>query len=277
MNEQNTGKSKQEEPFDLEKRLTAYFGPALRERPLPEAAWQNLRQRLGPQAETRRRRRLRRQFPRKRSQAIVPISIQEAFSRIIEQARVPATSAMLRCKVKPHLHEAAVRNSWVGRRKIQLLLPINALIMMGQDELDMLLATGLARSIGSRRPAYLLGRLLIASAVLIATLGVLIASLGLILPWKQHLTLAGFPFAIALCTSAAWFAHVQARRLAFRADMLTVRWLGRGHACGGLHALADRSRRPERRRWGEPSLAERIERVCGTRVEVRDNQLTLVG
>ena len=270
MSEQNTGESRQEEPFDLEKRLTAYYGHALREQPLPEAAWQNLRLRLGPQAETRRRRELRWWFPRNRSQAIVPISIQDAFNRVIQQARAPTTPVTLRCILKPHLHEPSVRSSWVGRRKIRLLLPLNALIMMGQDELDVLLATGLARSIGSRKPAYILGRLLIAWMVLIATL-------GLILSWKWHLSLAGFPFAIAFYASAAWFAHVQARSLAFLADLLAVRWLGRGRACGGLHALADRSRRPRRRQWGEPSLAERIERVCGTRVEVRDNQLTLVG
>ncbi len=43
------------------------------------------------------------------------------------------------------------------------------------------------------------------------------------------------------------------------------------------HSLTERSRTPRRRRWGEPSLMERIERVCGTGVETRENRLTLVG
>ena len=43
------------------------------------------------------------------------------------------------------------------------------------------------------------------------------------------------------------------------------------------HSLAERSRTPRRRRWGEPTLIERIERVCGTGVETKENRLTLVG
>jgi DNA-directed RNA polymerase specialized sigma24 family protein len=39
------------------------------------------------------------------------------------------------------------------------------------------------------------------------------------------------------------------------------------------HSLTERSRTPRRRRWGEPSLIERIERVCGTGVEERRESL----
>ncbi len=141
---------------------------------------------------------------------------------------------------------------------------------MEKTELDVLLATGLARSICARKPTYTLGRFLLASVVLIA-------SLVLILSWMHHVPLVGFPIAIALCISVEWLIHTQARSIAFHADALMVLWLGRGHVCNGLHALADHSRKPRRRRWGEPSLAERIKRICGTRVEVKDNQLTLVG
>lgn len=271
MKEQNFGKSRQQEPFDLEKRLTAHYGPSLHERPLPPASWENLRMRLGPQEDARRRRSLRRPLSRKRSRASVPAFIQDAFDRITYQARVPSTPLMLRCSLKPQMHEAAVRSSWLGRRKVLLLLPLNAAIMMRPAELDVLLATGLARSIGSRKPAYILGRLLLAGIVLIA-------ALGLILFWMHHLPFVGFPLAIALCAGVVWFLHVQARSIAFHADTLIVRWLGRERVCSGLHGLADRSRTPSRRRWGEPSLTERIERVCGTtRVEARENQLTLVG
>jgi hypothetical protein len=80
---------------------------------------------------------------------------------------------------------------------------------------------------------------------------------------------------IALNAVALWRLHVQGQRLAFRADSLVVLWLGRGTACRGLHALADLSSAPYRRRWGEPSLVERIERVCGVRVGTRDDRVLL--
>jgi hypothetical protein len=270
MKEQNFDKSKPQEPLNLEERLTAYYGPQLQEQPLSQASWQNLRLRLGSHANSRRKHSFRWHFPRKKSRAYVPMSIQDAFARIAYQAHVPSKPTMLRCSLKPQLHEPAVRSSWFGRHKIRLILPLNAVVTMGQTELDVLLATGLARSICARKLTYTLGRLLLASVVLIA-------SLVLILSWMYHVPLVGFPIAIALCISVLWLIHTQARSIAFHADMLMVPWLGRGHVCSGLHALADRSRSPRRRRWGEPSLAERIERVCGTRVEDKDNELTLVG
>jgi hypothetical protein len=270
MKEQNFDKSKQQEPVDLEKRLRAYYGPQLREQPLAQASWQKLRLRLGSQEEAGRRRRFSWYLPRKKSRAYVPTSIQDALARIAYEARIPAKPSMLRCSLKPQIHDPAVRGSWFGRYKILLKLPLNAVTMMGQAELDVLLATGLARSISARKPAYVLGRFLLTGVVLIACL-------TLILFWMHHLPLVGFPLAIVLCASVVWFLHMQARSIAFHADTLMVLWLGRGYVCSGLHALADHSRTPRRRRWGEPSLAERIERLCGTRVEARENQLTLVG
>jgi len=270
MKEQNFGKSKQQEPLDLEKRLRAYYGPQLREQPLLQASWQNLRHRLGSQEDTDLRHCFSWRFPRKRSRAYVPTSIQDTFTRIAYEARIPSRPSMLRFSLKPNNHEPAVRTSWFGKHKIRLLLPLSAVTTMEQTELDVLLATGLARSICTRKPIYVLGRLLLASVVLIA-------SLALTLSWMHYIPLVGFPLAIALYISVVWLLHTQARSIAFHADTLMVLWLGRGHVCNGLHALADHSRTPRRRRWGEPSLAERIKRVCGTRVEVKDNQLTLVG
>ena len=270
MKEQNFGKSKQPEPLDLEKRLRAYYGPQLREQPLSQASWQNLRHRLGSQEDTERRHRFNWRFPRKRSQAHVPTSIQDAFARIANDAHLPSTPSVLHCSMKPQDHEPAVHTSWFGRRKIRLVLPLTAVTTMKQTELEVLLATGLARSICARKPIYVLGRLLLASVVPIA-------SLVLILSWTHHVPFVGFLVTIALCVSVVWLFHTQARSIAFLADALMVLWLGRGHVCNGLHALADHSRKPRRRRWGEPSLAERIKRICGTRVEVKDNQLTLVG
>jgi hypothetical protein len=270
MTEQNFGKSKQQEPFDLEKRLTTYYGPQLREQPLSQASWQNLRHRLGSQEDTQRRYRFSLRLPRKRSQAYVPTLIQDAFARIAYDAHVPSTPLMLQCSMKLQAHEPTVRASWIGKHKIRLILPLNAVTTMEKAELDVLLATGLARSICARKPVYTLGRLLLASMVLIASI-VLISS------WMHDIPLVGFPIAIALYVSVAWLMHMQARSIAFHADTLMVLWLGRGHVCNGLHALADHSRTPRRSRWGEPSLAERIKRICGTRVQVKDNQLTLVG
>lgn len=269
MKEKNFDKSKQQEPVDVEQRLTAYYGPQLREQPLSQASWQNLRLRLSSQEDIGRRRSLRQHLLRKRSRADVPTFIQDAFARITYEARVPYIPSMLRCSLNPRVHELSVRGSRLGRRKIRLILPFNAVTTIGQAELDILLATGLARSMCARKPTYMLGRLLLASIVLIA-------GITLILFWMHNLPLVGFPIAIGLCASVAWLLNAQARSLAFHADTLIVLWLGRGHVCSGLHALADRSRTPRRRGWGEPSLTERIERVCGTQVETSDNQLTLV-
>jgi len=270
MKKQNFGKSKQLEPLDLEKRLRTYYGPQLREQPLSRASWQNLRPRLASQEEIDQRHRFHLRFPRTRSRAYVPTSIQDTFTRIASEARIPSRPSILRFSLKPDVHEPVVRSPWFGRRKIQLILPINAIATMAQAELDVLLATGLARLIGARKPTYTLGRLLFVSMVLLA-------SLVLILSWIRHVPFVGFPIAITLCVSVTLFMHMQARSIAFHADTLIVLWLGRSHVCRGLHSLADHSRRPMRRRWGEPSLEERIKRVCGTRVEIKDNQLTLVG
>ena len=132
-------------------------------------------------------------------------------------------------------------------------------------------SAGLAWAAASARQLkYTLGRLLLARVVLLA-------ALTLIVCWMHHVLLVGIPLALTLYVVVAWCWQRQARSLAFHADILMVNWLGRSHACSGLHALADRSQAPRRRRWSEPSLAERIKRVCGAGVEARENRLTLVG
>ncbi len=278
MKEHNTGTGKQREPLDVEQRLAAYYGPPLPEQPLSQAAWQNLRlqlaapDRTGRTGRTGRRRhmRMRLHLPRKRFHSGVPIFIQDAFTRVSNQARVSTTPSMLRCSLKPRLREPRVHVSWFGKLNLRLLLPVNAVMTMESAELDVLLATGLARAIIARKPSYRTGRLLLIGIVLIACI-------ALTLLWMRRLSLVGLPIAVALCASVVCLLHLQARSLAFYADTLIVRWLGRERTCRGLHALADRSRTPRHRRWSEPSLAERIERVCGLRVEAKENQLTLVG
>ncbi len=267
MNEHHVSQSEQSEPEGVEQRLMAYYGPKLPERTLPPASWQYVRHRLEAQAGTRCRSRLR--LPRKRSRAYVPTSLHEAFARIASEASVLSTPEMLRCRLTPHVHKPAVRGSWLGRRTIWLTLPLDAVLTMGQDELDVLLATGLARSISARTSTYTPGRLLLAGLVLLACL-------TLIVCWMHHVLPVGIPLALALCAVVVWCWQRQARSLAFHADSLMMRWLGRSHACSGLHALAERRPASRRGHWGEPSLAERIERVCGTPVEARENRLTLV-
>jgi hypothetical protein len=270
MKEHDFDTNEQAGSIDLEERLRAYYGPQLREQPLSQATWQHLRLQLGAQEGTQRRRRFHRHVARRRSRAYVPPFMEQAFARIVSEARVPSIQITLRCLLKPRRHEPAVRISWPGRRKVRLLLPPGALISMGQAELDVLLATGLARAVAARKPASRLGQLLLAGLLMLACV-------ALILFWLHHMPFVGLPVALLLCAGIILLWHIQARSLAFYADRLMVQWLGRSPACRGLHMLADRSRKPNRKRWGEPSLEERIERVCGSGVETRGNQLTLVG
>jgi len=267
MKEHNFDPNEQTDSTDLEQRLRTYYGPQWREQPLSQASWQHLRLQLGAQEGLRRRRRL---FACRRTRSYVPTSIQQAFARIVSEARIPSTQVTLRCSLKPRRQEPVARVSWPGSRKIRLLLSLHTLTSMGQAELDVLLATGLARCVAARKPAYRPVQLLLAGLLLIACV-------ALILFWLHHLPLVGCPVALLLCIGITWLWHIQARSLAFYADRLMVQWLGRSRACRGLRALADRSRTPERRRWSEPSLEERIERVCGSGVESKSNQLTLVG
>jgi hypothetical protein len=268
MKENNFDKNKQQEPFDLEQRLSSYYGPPLQEQPLSSSSWQNLRLRLPSQESVGRKPHMRWPLPRKRSRTSVPIAIQHAFGRIAYEARIPYVPSMLRYRPRLRAHEPIVRGSWLGRPTITLLLPVNLATVIGQAELDVLLATGIARTLCARKPTYMPGRLLLAG-------GMLLAGITLILFWMYHFPLVGISIAIVLFAIFLWLLHMQARSIAFRADTLIVRWLGRERVCSGLHALANRSRAPRRRRGGEPSLVERIGRVCGTQGEAAENELTL--
>lgn len=270
MNEHNFTTNEQVGASDLEERLRTYYGPQLREQPLSQASWQRLRLQLNEQEVTQRRRRFHRLFSNRRARTYAPTFLQEAFARILYEADIPSTQAKLHCSAAQRKHEPAVRSSWLGRCNIWLLLPPGALISLGQAELDVLLATGLARSVAARKPAYRLGQFLLAVLLMLACA-------ALILFWLHHMPFVGFPVALLLCAGVILLWHIQARSLAFYADTLMVRWLGRSRSCRGLHMLADRSRSPNRKRWSEPSLEERIERVCGSGVESKGNQLTLVG
>jgi hypothetical protein len=269
MNEQHSENRQPLEGGDVEQRLRAYYGPPLPDQPLDPAAWQQLRQRLGAPVSSRRRYRGRWRLPPRR-RASVPRELQQALARIAEAAGMSAPPSILRCTFQPRGQEPRLRGWWLGGRAIRLRLPYDAGTTLGRTELEVLLATGLARSLHARTRASMLGRLSLTGMGLLA-------GLILIVCWLYQFPLVGVLIALGLGVLTVWGWQRQTRAIAFHADTLVVRWLGRGQVCRGLHALAERSRRPRQRRWGEPSLSERIERVCGTPVEARDDQLTLVG
>ena len=258
------------EQADLEKRLSAYYGPELREQPLPASSWLRLRSKLGSRPSSSRRWRMPRWPMRRRiHRRSTPAYIQTAFARIVHEARLPWSSSLLCCSFKAKVRVPSVRVTLLARRNIRLKLPSNLAQTIEPSELDVLLATGLARYSYVRRPSYILLNLLVAAMVLLGCV-------ALVLFWKSSMPYVALLIAIGLCAILLCFVYVKVHKLSFRADDLMVRWLGRSTVCQGLHALADRRHGHYRVRWGEPSLAERISRICGTQVSVEDERLTLV-
>lgn len=255
--------------MDLESRLAAYYGPDMHEQSLPQSSWLRVQANLGSQHAAKRIHlrtvMCRRYVQRKR----VPGYIQDAFSHVMHEARFKERAPILRCALKARTRVPSVHVSFLRRRTMKLVLPPNAAASMEPAGLDVLLAAGLARYFYTRKLEYWLPRLLLVVVVALAC-----ATLILLAAFRYP----ALPFLIAtsICVVVVALVSVQRRRLAFRADELVVRWLGRSRVCQGLHILAGRSRTRRSGVWGEPSLAERIERVCGTRVEVEDERLTLI-
>lgn len=275
--EQSFRQGQKREPYpDLDERLAAYYGSALPEQPLPASSWQQVRSQLGSRPRTRSRSRSRgkRAWPGSsglhRTRPSTPPYIAEAFLRLAWDARVPVALSTLDCRFKARVQVPAVRVSPSGSGRIGLILSASAMLAIERPLLDVLLATGMARLLYARKISYMLGNLLLMSLALLATVACVIL-------WRQDRLLPPvFLIAIGLWIAIGVLQHVRGRRLAFRADDLMVQWLGRMRACQGLHMLADRSRGARSSRWREPSLAERIARVCSTRVEAEDERLTLV-
>ncbi len=264
----DTGKGRNgSEQLGLEERLAAYYGPELREQPLPSTSWQRLHAQLGLRRSRRRLHLPRLRRPWRRRFHSAPVYVQETFVRIMHDARISyPLSSLLRCSFNARM--PTVRVSALGRHRIKLSLPSSAEGAIGPPGLDVLVATGLARYLYTRKPVYAIVCVLLIIAVLLAS------AVSILLFWMQKQLFVVFPIAILLCVLG--LLHIQGRDLAFRADTLMVLWLGRTRACQGLHALADQSRSPRHARWGEPSVTERIGRVCGTRVAIDDERLTLV-
>ena len=258
------------EQSDLEKRLSAYYGPILREKPLAASSWSRLHSKLGSQSSSFRRWRVPDlHVPHPVRPRSAPAYVSTAFARIVHKAHLPYTSSLLSCRFKARGRVPSVRVTLFARRGIRLTLPSNFGQFVGPSELDVLLATGLARYFYVRRSAYVLLYGLVAAVFLLACV-------VLALFWKSSVPYIALPIAVGLCAVLLGFSYVRGRRLSFRADSLMVQWLGRNAVCQGLHALADLERGHYRMRWGEPSLTERISRICGTPVAVEDEHLTLV-
>ena len=258
--------SRNGEQRGLDERLAAYYGPALHEQPLSSASWQRLRSQLVTSHSLRHRYKLRLRGRWHRKRSVVPAYIQETFSRISYDAHVSYPQALLQCSFKPRAHVPVVRVSSLGKHKIKFVLPSAAEGAIEQPGLDVLVATGLARYLWTHKPEYVIARILVAT--------ILVASIASLVFWKQSHLVVAFPIVTMLCISL--LLHMHGRRRAFRADSLIVLWLGRERACRGLHALAACTPRSSRQAWGEPSLVERINRVCGTRAAVEEERLTLV-
>lgn len=272
MNERDSVEKGEREHQSLDDRLRAFYGPALQEQPLLSSSWQRLRSQLGSQRSPRRQFRPRWRLHRFRGRRIAPAFIQDAFSHITYEARLPYTPSILSCSFKSGERVPLVRVFLLGRRKIRLILPLDATQLVQPAELDVLLATGLARYLCMRKPTYAASRVLLSSVIALACI-------ILLLTWLYGLPYYMLPIAIVtsllLGAGTLWLLRKQGRRMAIQADSLMVQWLGRGRACDGLHALANRTRTPSRARWGEPSLEERIARVCGTGVRIEHERLTL--
>lgn len=96
------------EQAELEERLAAYYGPRLREQPLPASSWRRLQSQLGSQPSRKfRRLRLRLRYHPHRPRRSMPAYIQEAFAHIVQEARL-SRAPVLDCAFKFRLRAPGV-------------------------------------------------------------------------------------------------------------------------------------------------------------------------
>lgn len=275
-NEEKFTKREHGEEFNLDEQLADFYGPQLPEQPLSAASWTRVRSQLSTRRSLKPRlvHWLRRRGYRHSGQERVPWFVHHAFAAIVYEARLPQASyasTMLGCSFKARVRMPKVQTRLMGQQKIKLTLPAQELRSIEAAELDVLLATGLTRLFCMRKRAYAWRRFLVLS---IEPLALLV----LVVLWLRGLSAQAIPIAIVLYVLlglvVVWCLHLLRKRMAISADTLMVQWIGRSRACQGLHLLAGRGK--EARSWGEPTLTERIARVCGTQVAVEDERLTLV-
>ncbi|MBV9259121.1 MAG: hypothetical protein JO215_13990, partial [Ktedonobacteraceae bacterium] len=131
---------------DLEQRLVAYYGPRLREQPLSQNSWHQLRRKLKQSA--RRRAHLGRHIRHYRSGVVrqpVPEYVRTAFNRVAYDAHVSYTSSVLLCTFKRRVRTPSVHASFYGKQPIRLILPVDTERSLPLSGLNVLLATGVAR------------------------------------------------------------------------------------------------------------------------------------
>ena len=266
--------SAEREHEDIDRRLSNYYGPELPEQSLPQTSWMRIESALEsrrtaryPRLPLRRLHSARntRNWRVRGSTGDVPTPVKQAFTRILLEAQTPLSVVQLlyvpRAKA-PGISIAPLR------RAIKLFLPSGAVPDL--VTLDVLLATAVARYYYQRKLSALLTRF--AFVVILAGL------IGAFLLFPHTVFSLVFLIAaiVGMCIAYLGLLHVRGRSLAFRADALMVQWLGRTRACQGLHTLANQRHAQRRGRWREPSLAERIDRVCGSQITSEDERLTLV-
>lgn len=261
---------------DLDARMRAYYGPAMPEQPLSSQAWDTLSQQLRPHRRThlyRGRRwhglhRLRRNTTYR-----TPSFVQDSLERVMHEARWHQHVPTLHCSVKAKVSEPSLRIASTllpGRPTLRVTLPLDAPIRMQNIEMDVLIAAGLARSLLMNRLAERILRYVLTCLLLFGCVLIVYSLLH-----KQ--LYPQLPIAIALCICILFVRRYQRRSQVFRADVIMVYWLSRSRVCEGLHLLANHRHKPKYWQMSEPSLDERIKRVCGTQVTSRNRDLTLVG
>ena len=275
MQEWSSDDKKTDAHIDIEERLSTYYGSPLPEQPLPSSSWVHLSSQLGSRRPTRRWLRPKWRIAQRRASQTPPPYIQEAFARIAFQAGMLYTTQKVQCIFKPHVVVPSIYVSLLKKRAIKLTLSTQVEHTPDQAELDVLLASGLARYTYVRSPAYRTSWLLLS-----ALLYLLLLTTVLITSYR-HNTLTPVILLLIACLCAFgstvfWLLGLQARNMARRADKLVVQWIGREQTCRGLHALAAHSHAPSRQGWVEPSLTERINSICHTPVAVEEERFTLV-
>ena len=252
---------------ELEEQLATYFGPVQPPRALPETSWLQVRAQLDRVQRVPRRSSRLRAFSAGRNQPIPP-HVQEMFACVLAQTGYRRVQPLLRCSHIAQLGQPRLRTSPLGRGRMRLLLPEHSALQ--ELELEILLAVGLARCLSASRALFVLPRLFFACAAFFVVATFPLVSVERRAFW---LLLA----ALVCCVAGSFLLTWQRRSVALRADCQTVQWLGRERVCQGLHLLAEHGGERTHPSWGEPSLDERIARVCGTSLPSRDRPLTLVG
>lgn len=251
---------------DIEQRLQAYYGPALPPHTLPETTWLQVRAQLDPRPASHKRCAYRLDSSLW-SRPTVPSSLQAPFAELLAHTNYRRPQPHLHCSLNSHLRQPQLHTSPLGHGKIRLTLPAQHTLQA--LEIEVLLAVGLARCAGASRTLFVLPRLLFVCTLLLS-----LAALSLVNVERRAFWL--LLAALVCCLAGSCLLTWQRRAVVLRADGQAVRWLGRERVCQGLHLLAKHGQARQRPAWGEPSLAERIAHVCGTRVSSTDKHLTLV-